>query len=110
MFLCFDFISAMQMPRAVIVPHHFLKKPNVPTWHPRHTDKIIRPEINCAKYIYLHSSSFSAVNKCNSPSVLRKCTMLKTTCTASTRRRIINKGQCIVNFIRERLESVLVTL
>lgn len=72
MFLCLYFTSAIQMQKAFIVPHHFLKRPNVPTWHRIYTDKIIRPEMKCVKFIYLHSTSFSAVNKCGSPSVLLK--------------------------------------
>lgn len=73
MFFCLYFTSAKQMPRAFIVPHHFLKRTDVPTWHRIHTDKIIKPEMKCVKFIYLHSTSFSAVNKCRSPCVLLKC-------------------------------------
>lgn len=103
MLLCLYFTSRKQMPRAFIVPHHFLKRTNVPTWHGRHTDKIIRPEMNCVKFIYLHSRSFfSAVNKCKWPPVLLKCVAPKTRkLAASTLNRTINKGQYIVRFITE---------
>lgn len=97
MFLCLYFTSAKQMPTAFIVPHHFLKRPNVPTWHRRHTDKIIRPEMNCVKFIYLHSSSFfAAVNKHKHPPEFLRCIMLKTRSIQNTLSRITSEVQYVM--------------
>lgn len=52
---CHYFISAKQMPGAFIIPHHFLKRPNVSTWHRRQADKMNQP---WNEFYEMHLSEF----------------------------------------------------